>query len=261
LVEKSMKIPEIRMVVVDSVAALIFEEDMAEDKDTEVSKVQRQLGLLARRVGYFSAKLMSSMFEYGGIVVFVNQTREKVNLGYGKPGKIQTGGTALRFYSHLRLGIYGEEISKDADGFAEGRKVRLHIKKNKFGAPERDATTSVQFGRGINRVRDLIDCGIELGVIKQAGAFYQLKQLDAKGKVIREINGHGEEDFAKKVVPVLDELRESVRLMIVAKAKAKLDAEQKQRVDDLAAQKEHQEALKNKPPEMLAPVEPEGKKK
>jgi recombination protein RecA len=167
----------------------------------------------------------------------------------------------MRFYSSLRIGIHDEwSETKDTDGFAAGRKVKLHIEKNSFGAPHRDAMLSVQFGRGINRVRDLLDCGLELGVIERAGPYYKLTQVDGQGKKIREISGLGEEGFAEKVAPYLDEVRESIRLMVVAKSRKKRELEKKAIQDALQVQEEKREELKKKPPEKLAEVKAEEKK-
>jgi recombination protein RecA len=194
--------PEFRMIVLDSVAALVFEEE------TEYDKYSGPIALLARRVGNFSKKIMATIYEYGALVVFINQMRTSPN-PYGPMFKTSTGGKAVRFLSSLRLNMQGNQLIKKGEDII-GQKVKVKIEKNSCGAPHRETLVSIVYGEGIDRVRDVVDCGIDAGVIVQNGGYYKLRQTDDKGKVIRDIQAHGEAAFVAKVEPELDEVRKFV---------------------------------------------------
>lgn len=225
LVQKFLVWPDYRMIVLDSVADLVFEEDLEEDKHT------RQIGLLARRVGLFSTKLLGDVYKYGAFIVFINQMRVKMS-NYGPAYKDSTGGNTIRFNCSLRVKMSKDkpEDIKEGDKIV-GKNVKLKVEKNSFGAPERETNMPVMFGYGIDRTQDFINCATEMGVLKRAGGHYTITQTDDAGKTIREIKTHGEDDLAVKIAPHLNELREWLRGLIVLKA-AQESAEHKKKFED-----------------------------
>jgi recombination protein RecA len=226
LIEKLIREPSIRMVALDSVPALTFAEEVVEDKFTT------PIGIVARRIGLFTKRILGTVYEFGPLVVFINQMRMSPNT-YGPLLKTSTGGKAIRFACSLRIHIHPQELIKQGDTII-GQKVRLRIEKNTIGAPQRETSLSIMFGKGIDRARDLVDTALESGVATQSGGWYKMPW---KGQ---ELSGHGEAEFAAKVAPHLDELRTYVQEQIAAKAKqleADIEAAAKARMAEIKAPK------------------------
>jgi recombination protein RecA len=103
-------------------------------------------------------------------VIFINQLREKVGIVFGNP-EVTPGGRALKFYSSVRIDLRRSETIKQGE-VAVGNRVKARIVKNKVAAPFRTAEFDIMFDHGISREGDLIDLGVELGLIKKSGAFF-----------------------------------------------------------------------------------------
>jgi recombination protein RecA len=106
----------------------------------------------------------------GTAVVFINQLREKVGIVFGNP-EVTPGGRALKFYSSVRIDLRRSETIKQGE-VAVGNRVKARIVKNKCAPPFRTAEFDIMFDHGISREGDLIDLGVETGLIKKAGAFF-----------------------------------------------------------------------------------------
>jgi recombination protein RecA len=106
----------------------------------------------------------------GTAVVFINQLREKVGIVFGNP-EVTPGGRALKFYSSVRIDLRRSETIKQGE-VAVGNRVKARIVKNKVAPPFRTAEFDIMFDHGISREGDLIDLGVELGLIKKSGAFF-----------------------------------------------------------------------------------------
>lgn len=204
LVDRLLKEPAVRMIAVDSIAALAFAEDLEEDKYTS------PIGLQARRIGAFTRRILGIVYEFGTLVLFVNQMRLAPNT-YGPMLKTSTGGKAIRFYAALRINMTAEEKIMRQDVMI-GQRVKLKLEKNKIGIPQRHTSISIMYGRGVDRARDLIDTGLEMGMIVQSGGWYKLNW----GK--QEITAHGEADLAEKILPHLDAMRIQIHQQIAEKA-------------------------------------------
>ncbi|MFC1914284.1 recombinase RecA [Chloroflexota bacterium] len=154
----------IDVIVIDSVAALVprveIEGDMGEP----------QVGLQARLMSQALRKLAAAIGRSGTAVVFINQLREKVGIIFGNP-EVTPGGRALKFYSSTRIDLRRIETIKQGNE-AVGNRVRARVVKNKVAPPFRTAEFDIMFDHGISKEGNLIDLGVELGLVKKAGAFF-----------------------------------------------------------------------------------------
>jgi recombination protein RecA len=115
-------------------------------------------------------KLAVAIGKSGTAVVFINQLREKVGIVFGNP-EVTPGGRALKFYSSVRIDLRRSETIKQGE-VAVGSRVKARVVKNKVAPPFRVAEFDIMFDHGISREGDLIDLGVEMGLIKKSGAFF-----------------------------------------------------------------------------------------
>jgi recombination protein RecA len=152
------------VIVVDSVAALVPRAEI------EGEMGDSQVALQARLMSQALRKLAVAIGKSGTAVVFINQLREKVGIVFGNP-EVTPGGRALKFYSSVRIDLRRSETIKQGE-VATGNRVKARIVKNKCAPPFRTAEFDIMFDHGISREGDLIDLGVEMGLIKKAGAFF-----------------------------------------------------------------------------------------
>jgi len=153
------------VVVIDSVAALIPQAEL------EGSMGETQVGGQARLMSHAMRKLTGTIHKSRTSIVFINQLRMKIGMtGYGSP-ETTTGGNALKFYASVRLDLRRIQTLKDKEE-SYGNRVRVKVVKNKMAPPFREAEYDVLFGTGISRVGELIDLGVEHGVVDKSGAWY-----------------------------------------------------------------------------------------
>jgi recombination protein RecA len=152
------------VIIIDSVAALVPKAEI------EGEMGDAQVALQARLMSQALRKLASAIGKSGSAVVFINQLREKVGVFFGNP-EVTPGGRALKFYSSIRVELRRVETIKQGDK-AIGNRVRARIVKNKVAPPFRVAGFDIMFDHGISREADLLDLGVELGLVKKTGAFY-----------------------------------------------------------------------------------------
>ena len=152
------------LVVIDSVAALTpkaeIEGDMGDNK----------VGLQARLMSQALRKLTATINKTQTTCIFINQLREKIGVMFGNP-ETTTGGNALKFYASVRLDIRKIGQLKDGDEVI-GNQVRVKVVKNKVAPPFRKAEFDLMFNEGISKVGELVDLGVEAGVLTKAGSFY-----------------------------------------------------------------------------------------
>lgn len=155
------------VVVVDSVAALVPKAEL------EGEMGDAHMGLQARLMSQALRKLTAIVSRSKTCFIFVNQIREKIGFFLGSP-ETTTGGRALKFYSSLRIDIRRLAALKEGDKVV-GNKVKVKIVKNKMAPPFREAQFDIIYGEGISREGDLIDCGVDVGLIEKTGTWYSYK--------------------------------------------------------------------------------------
>lgn len=152
------------VLVVDSVAALTPRAEI------EGEMGDAHVGLQARLMSQALRKLTATLSKSNTIAIFINQLREKIGVMFGSP-ETTPGGRALKFYSSVRLDIRRIESIKDGVDVV-GNRTRVKVVKNKCAPPFRQAEFDIMYGKGISREGSLLDVGVELGVVKKAGAWY-----------------------------------------------------------------------------------------
>ena len=164
ITEQLVRSGAVDTVIVDSVAALVPQAEIEGDMgDTHV-------GLQARLMSQALRKLTSTIHRSRTAVVFINQLREKVGVVYGSP-EVTPGGRALKFYSSVRIDLRRHESIKQGSEII-GNRVRARIVKNKVAAPFRVTEFDIMFNQGISKMADLLELGVNQGIVKKSGAFY-----------------------------------------------------------------------------------------
>lgn len=192
----------IDIIVIDSVAALTpkaeIEGDMGDNK----------VGLQARLMSQALRKLTSTISKTNTTCIFINQLREKIGVMFGNP-ETTTGGNALKFYASVRLDIRRVTTLKDGDT-PIGNQVRVKIVKNKVAPPFRKAEFEITFGEGISHVGEIVDLGVELGIIKKSGSWFSYGETrlgqgrDAVKRVIKD-NPELTAELEEKIAAALKE--------------------------------------------------------
>jgi recombination protein RecA len=209
------------VVVVDSVAALVPKAEL------EGEMGDAHMGLQARLMSQALRKLTAIVSRSKTCFIFVNQIREKIGFFLGSP-ETTTGGRALKFYTSMRIDVRRIAALKDGDQII-GNRVKVKIVKNKMAPPFREAQFDIIYGEGISWEGDLVDCGVDTGLVEKTGTWYSYKG---------ERLGQGRENVKKilkensKLAKELErEIRKNVGLLPAEKGEAKAEEKTEEKKD------------------------------
>jgi recombination protein RecA len=203
IAEALVRSAAVDVIIIDSVAALVPKAEIeGEIGDSFV-------GLQARMMSQALRKLTSAISKTNTTCIFINQLREKIGVMFGSP-ETTTGGNALKFYASVRIDIRPSTPIKDGENIL-GKQTKVKVVKNKVAPPFRRAEFDIMFGEGISRAGEIIDLGVDLGLIKKSGSWFSYNETKL---------GQGR-DAAKQVVLDNPELAEELEGLILEALKNK----------------------------------------
>ncbi len=197
IIEHLVRSSALDMIVLDSVAALVPSSEI------EGNMGDFQVGAQARLMSQALRKLTGIIHKTDTVCIFINQLREKVGVIYGSP-EVTPGGRALKFYSSVRLDMRRKESIKQGKDIT-GNRVRVRVVKNKVAPPFRQAEMDIVFNEGISMEGDIIELGVEHGIVTKRGAFYAYGETRL---------GQGREAarmFLKEHTDIRDDIDEQIR--------------------------------------------------
>jgi recombination protein RecA len=203
IVETLVRSNAVDVIVVDSVAALVPQKEIGGDMGDQ------HMGLQARLMSQALRKLTAAIAKTKTVVIFINQIRNKIGVFFGNP-ETTTGGNALKFYCSVRVEVRRAAQIKQGEKII-GNRVKVKIVKNKVAAPFRTCEFDIMYNEGISVAGDLVDLGVEYGVIKKNGNSYSFGEVKL---------GTGRET-AKKTIKEDKKLLAEIRKAILAEIKSK----------------------------------------
>ena len=202
IAEQLIRSSAIDILVVDSVAALTPKGEIEGDMG------DRNVGLQARLMSQAMRKLTGIIARTNTCCIFINQLREKIGVMFG-PSETTTGGNALKFYASVRLDIRSRASIKNGEETL-GRRATVKVVKNKVAPPFRKAEFDIMFGEGISQTGEIIDLGVEYGIITKSGSWFsyngsKLAQGREQAKIVLADNPELAEELAEKITAAMKE--------------------------------------------------------
>ena len=174
ITESLVRSGAVDVVVVDSVAALIPRSELEGEIGDSV------VGVLARLMSQAMRRLAGAISKNNCTVIFINQLRQKIGVMYGNP-ETTPGGLALKYYASVRIDVRRIETLK-VNGELIGNHTRAKVVKNKVAPPFKEAEFDIMYGEGISRVGEIVDLGVKLDIIDQAGAWFTVRDQRIQGR-------------------------------------------------------------------------------
>lgn len=203
IAEQLIRSSAIDILVIDSVAALTPKSEIDGDMG------DKNVGVQARLMSQAMRKLTGTISRTNTTCIFINQLREKIGVMFG-PSETTTGGNALKFYASVRIDIRPSTAIKDGDEIL-GKLTKVKVVKNKVAPPFKRAEFDIMFGEGISRSGEIIDLGVEHGIIKKSGSWFSYNDAKiAQGR-----------DAAKRVIQDNPELADELEALIMEALKGK----------------------------------------
>lgn len=175
ITEQLVRSGAVDIIVVDSVAALVPRSEIEGDMGDS------HVGLHARLMSQALRKLTGAINKSNCIIIFINQLREKVGVIYGNP-EVTTGGRALKFYSSMRIDVRKTEQLKAPGNEFIGSRTRAKIVKNKVAPPFKQAEFDIMYGTGIDKIGEIADLAVTLGIVSKGGAWFTYGEERFQGK-------------------------------------------------------------------------------
>lgn len=174
IVETLVRSGAIDVIIVDSVAALTPRVEIEGDMG------DAQMGSQARLMSQAMRKLQAAIGKSNAVVIFTNQLRSKIGVVYGNP-ETTTGGNALKYYASVRVDIRRKDVIKEGQEIV-GNRVRVKLVKNKVAPPFRECEFDILYNEGISKVGDMIDLGVEHGLITRSGSWFGYSEERVQGR-------------------------------------------------------------------------------